>query len=183
MNMDGVNGLTQCPVAPGDTFNYTWRATQYGSSWYHSHYSVQYADGAAGPMVSLVAFMRLYLSATQLSLRIPPRGGRSSALVTYLKILNRTFIITIHMLLPFTSPGQSPSLFALPFFITRRHEVMILVSLVAAKVSAQFLQLGGWRALNSVPHETPYVKYAKLYHDRHSTARAPNRTMTRNFRF
>ncbi|KAK4941993.1 hypothetical protein LTR10_018174 [Elasticomyces elasticus] len=50
MHMDGVNGVTQCPIAPGDTFNYTWRAMQYGSSWYHSHYSVQYADGAAGPI-------------------------------------------------------------------------------------------------------------------------------------
>jgi FtsP/CotA-like multicopper oxidase with cupredoxin domain len=52
MHMDGVNGVTQCPIAPQDSFNYTWRAMQYGSSWYHSHYSVQYADGAAGPLVS-----------------------------------------------------------------------------------------------------------------------------------
>lgn len=29
---------------------------QYGSSWYHSHYSVQYADGAVGPLVSLLGF-------------------------------------------------------------------------------------------------------------------------------
>ncbi|KAF2729978.1 hypothetical protein EJ04DRAFT_501328 [Polyplosphaeria fusca] len=50
MHMDGVNGVTQCPIAPGDSFNYTFRAMQYGSSWYHSHYSVQYADGALGPM-------------------------------------------------------------------------------------------------------------------------------------
>ena len=50
MHMDGVNGVTQCPIAPGDSFNYTFRALQYGSSWYHSHYSVQYADGAAGPL-------------------------------------------------------------------------------------------------------------------------------------
>ena len=53
MHMDGVNGITQCPVAPGDSFNYTFRAMQYGSSWYHSHFSVQYADGAVGPLVSL----------------------------------------------------------------------------------------------------------------------------------
>ena len=52
MHMDGVNGITQCPIAPGDTFEYTWKVTQYGSSWYHSHYSVQYADGAVGPIVS-----------------------------------------------------------------------------------------------------------------------------------
>ena len=54
MHMDGVNGVTQCPIAPGDNFTYVWNATQYGSSWYHSHYSVQYADGAVGPMVSFL---------------------------------------------------------------------------------------------------------------------------------
>jgi hypothetical protein len=52
MHMDGVNGITQCPIAPGDSFNYIWNATQYGSSWYHSHYSVQYADGLQAPIVS-----------------------------------------------------------------------------------------------------------------------------------
>ena len=57
--MDGVNGVTQCPIAPGDSFNYTWRAMQYGSSWYHSHYSVQYADGAVGPLVSLLCPLNL----------------------------------------------------------------------------------------------------------------------------
>jgi hypothetical protein len=50
MHMDGVNGVTQCPIAPGDYFVYNFTATQYGSSWYHSHFSVQYADGAAGPI-------------------------------------------------------------------------------------------------------------------------------------
>ncbi|KAJ0275940.1 hypothetical protein COL940_008553 [Colletotrichum noveboracense] len=40
MHMDGVNGLTQCPIAPGSEFMYNWTAMQYGSSWYHSHYSV-----------------------------------------------------------------------------------------------------------------------------------------------
>lgn len=48
--MDGVNGITQCPIAPGDKFTYRFRVTQYGTSWYHSHYSLQYADGLAGPM-------------------------------------------------------------------------------------------------------------------------------------
>jgi hypothetical protein len=50
MQMDGVPGVTQCPIAPKDNFNYTFLAMQYGSSWYHSHYSVQYADGTVGPM-------------------------------------------------------------------------------------------------------------------------------------
>lgn len=50
MHMDGVNGITQCPIAPNDSFVYNFTLTQYGSSWYHSHYSVQFADGAVGPM-------------------------------------------------------------------------------------------------------------------------------------
>ncbi|KAF6834998.1 multicopper oxidase [Colletotrichum musicola] len=50
MHMDGVNGITQCPIAPKDRFTYSWNATQYGSSWYHSHYSVQYADGLQAPI-------------------------------------------------------------------------------------------------------------------------------------
>ena len=48
MQSDGVNGVTQCPIKPNDSFEYKFNVTQYGSSWYHSHYSVQYADGAAG---------------------------------------------------------------------------------------------------------------------------------------
>jgi len=46
--MDGTNGITECPIAPGQSKVYTFKATAYGSSWYHSHYSVQYADGLVG---------------------------------------------------------------------------------------------------------------------------------------
>lgn len=46
--MDGVPSVTQCPIAPGDTQTYRWRAAQYGSSWYHSHFSVQAWDGVFG---------------------------------------------------------------------------------------------------------------------------------------
>jgi FtsP/CotA-like multicopper oxidase with cupredoxin domain len=49
--MDGVNGLTECPIAPGQTKVYTFKATAHGTSWYHSHYSVQYGDGMIGPIV------------------------------------------------------------------------------------------------------------------------------------
>jgi hypothetical protein len=55
MHMDGVPGITQCPIAPGSSFTYTFKAMQYGSSWYHSHYSLQYADGLLGPLVSCLA--------------------------------------------------------------------------------------------------------------------------------
>lgn len=49
--MDGVPSVTQCPIAPGKTFTYTFVASTYGSSWWHSHFSSQYADGAFGPLV------------------------------------------------------------------------------------------------------------------------------------
>ncbi|KID59219.1 Laccase-2 [Metarhizium brunneum] len=49
--MDGVVSITQCPTPPGSTITYTWRATQYGSSWYHSHFGFQAWDGAAGGMI------------------------------------------------------------------------------------------------------------------------------------
>lgn len=48
---DGVNGVTECPLAPGMSKTYHFKAMQYGTTWYHSHYSVQYGDGAWGPIV------------------------------------------------------------------------------------------------------------------------------------
>ncbi|ORY63850.1 putative extracellular dihydrogeodin oxidase/laccase [Pseudomassariella vexata] len=48
---DGVASITQCPTAPGDSMTYTWKATQYGSSWYHSHFYVQAWDGVAGGII------------------------------------------------------------------------------------------------------------------------------------
>ena len=48
---DGVPGVQQCPIAPGETFTYSFKADLYGTSWYHSHYSGQYADGLLGPIV------------------------------------------------------------------------------------------------------------------------------------
>jgi len=50
-SQDGVNGITECPLAPGDTKVYTFKATQFGTSWYHSHYSSQYGDGAVGAII------------------------------------------------------------------------------------------------------------------------------------
>lgn len=49
--MDGVPGYGQCPIAPGSEFTYRYRADLYGTSWWHAHYSSQYASGLAGPMV------------------------------------------------------------------------------------------------------------------------------------
>ncbi|CAK7198437.1 hypothetical protein SEUCBS139899_001098 [Sporothrix eucalyptigena] len=49
--MDGVPGVTQCPIAPGDTMTYSYRLRQYGSTWYHSHFTFQLAEGVFGPLV------------------------------------------------------------------------------------------------------------------------------------
>jgi FtsP/CotA-like multicopper oxidase with cupredoxin domain len=48
---DGVVSVTQCPSAPGETYTYTWRATQYGSSWYHSHFALQAWEGIFGGII------------------------------------------------------------------------------------------------------------------------------------
>lgn len=41
VEMDGVNAVTQCAIPPGQSLTYTFKAHQYGTSWYHSHYSLQ----------------------------------------------------------------------------------------------------------------------------------------------
>lgn len=50
--MDGVHGVTQCGIPPGESFTYEFNVTdQRGTFWYHSHSSVQYTDGLYGPIV------------------------------------------------------------------------------------------------------------------------------------
>ncbi|KAJ4992510.1 Laccase-2-like protein 4 [Stagonosporopsis vannaccii] len=48
---DGVPSIIQCPDAPGTTHTYILRATQYGTSWYHSHYALQAWAGVFGAIV------------------------------------------------------------------------------------------------------------------------------------
>ncbi|KAK4496153.1 hypothetical protein PRZ48_012132 [Zasmidium cellare] len=48
---DGVNGLSECPLAPGQSRMYEYNVTQFGTSWYHAHYSSQYGDGTVGTMI------------------------------------------------------------------------------------------------------------------------------------
>jgi len=45
---DGTNGITECALAPGDIKTYQFQATEYGTTWYHSHFSHQYGDGVVG---------------------------------------------------------------------------------------------------------------------------------------
>ncbi|KAI3326116.1 multicopper oxidase [Xylariaceae sp. AK1471] len=51
VDQDGVASITQCPVAPGDSTTYTWKATQYGTTWYHSHFSLQAWNGVFGGII------------------------------------------------------------------------------------------------------------------------------------
>ncbi|KAK3313228.1 multicopper oxidase-domain-containing protein [Apodospora peruviana] len=51
MAADGVPGVTQCPIAPGQSMTYKFKVTQYGTTWYHSHFSLQYAEGLYGGMI------------------------------------------------------------------------------------------------------------------------------------
>jgi len=48
---DGANGVTECPIPPGGSKVYKFLAEQYGTSWYHSHYTAQYADGVVGSIL------------------------------------------------------------------------------------------------------------------------------------
>lgn len=51
--MDGVSGLTQRPIPPGETFKYEWTFRQHGTYMYHSHYDemVQIGLGLMGMIV------------------------------------------------------------------------------------------------------------------------------------
>ncbi|GKZ35744.1 lactose Permease [Aspergillus brasiliensis] len=48
---DGTNSITQCPTPPGGFITYEWRATQYGTTYYHSHFALQAWDGIYGAIV------------------------------------------------------------------------------------------------------------------------------------
>ena len=48
IEMDGVSGLTQDPIAPGDTFTYEFTLHQHGTFFYHSHMAMQEMMGMIG---------------------------------------------------------------------------------------------------------------------------------------
>ncbi|CAF0817429.1 unnamed protein product [Adineta steineri] len=52
LHMDGVPGVTQCEILPGQSFIYTYSTeNQSGTYWYHSHYTMQYGDGLKGILI------------------------------------------------------------------------------------------------------------------------------------
>jgi FtsP/CotA-like multicopper oxidase with cupredoxin domain len=48
---DGVSAVTQCTIRPQSNMTYKWRATQYGTAWYHAHTSLKAWDGVFGGIV------------------------------------------------------------------------------------------------------------------------------------
>ncbi len=48
---DGVAGVSQRSIRPGETFIHRWKATQHGSYWYHAHERGQLEDGLFGPII------------------------------------------------------------------------------------------------------------------------------------
>lgn len=50
-DQDGVPGVTECAIAPGQSRTYTWHASTYGTGWYHSHLMSQYGGGIRGPVI------------------------------------------------------------------------------------------------------------------------------------
>lgn len=50
--MDGTVGISQCPIAPGQSFTYEFTVTgQSGTYWWHGHQGLQSSDGLHGPLV------------------------------------------------------------------------------------------------------------------------------------
>jgi FtsP/CotA-like multicopper oxidase with cupredoxin domain len=49
--MDGVPGVTQAPIAPGNRFVYEFMAQPSGTFWYHPHVAHQLDRGLVGPLI------------------------------------------------------------------------------------------------------------------------------------
>ncbi|KAJ3378274.1 hypothetical protein HDU84_007702 [Entophlyctis sp. JEL0112] len=50
--MDGTAGVSQCPIAPGESYTYIFDTTyNEGTYWWHAHIGSQYMDGLRGPMI------------------------------------------------------------------------------------------------------------------------------------
>ncbi len=49
--MDGVAYITQCPILPGQSFTYRFKAEPAGTFWYHSHLGAQRSNGLFGAFI------------------------------------------------------------------------------------------------------------------------------------
>ncbi|XP_046583057.1 laccase-2-like [Haliotis rubra] len=50
-HMDGVAFITQCPILPGQSFTYKFKAKPKGTFWYHSHLGNQRTNGVLGALI------------------------------------------------------------------------------------------------------------------------------------
>lgn len=48
---DGVAGISQRPIPPGETMRYRFKAEPAGTFWYHSHTGMQFGEGLRGPLI------------------------------------------------------------------------------------------------------------------------------------
>lgn len=49
--MDGVGGISHCPIIPGASFTYIFKASPSGTFWYHSHSGAQRTEGFFGALI------------------------------------------------------------------------------------------------------------------------------------
>ena len=49
--MDGAGIISQCPIQPGTSFRYIFKASNAGTFWYHSHSGFQRGDGMLGGLI------------------------------------------------------------------------------------------------------------------------------------
>ena len=49
--MDGTGQISQCPITPGTSFRYIFRAAPSGTFWYHGHIEGQRTDGLLGALI------------------------------------------------------------------------------------------------------------------------------------
>ena len=49
--MDGIPFVSQCPIHPGDSFRYIFKAEPSGTFWYHGHVAASCADGLYGALI------------------------------------------------------------------------------------------------------------------------------------
>ena len=50
-HMDGVTGVTQCEILPGNSYIYEFVMARVGTHWWHSHFQDQYLDGLRGAFI------------------------------------------------------------------------------------------------------------------------------------
>jgi FtsP/CotA-like multicopper oxidase with cupredoxin domain len=69
--------VQECPIAPGKTRQYVFKCTQFGTTWYHSHWSAQYAEGTLGTLIIVSGHymvpdvLCIYLTTSRMALRQP----------------------------------------------------------------------------------------------------------------